>query len=86
MPIVQMASIGTQISEAFAGLDRIQEILNTPREDADDASRTALRPARRHQFRTSGSNTTPARSDELTSGESRRRRRWLDRADRARAR
>jgi subfamily B ATP-binding cassette protein MsbA len=42
VPIVQMASIGTQISEAFAGLDRIQEILNTPREDAEDASRTAL--------------------------------------------
>jgi subfamily B ATP-binding cassette protein MsbA len=42
VPIVQMASIGTQISEAFASLDRIQEILNTPREDAEDASRTAL--------------------------------------------
>ncbi len=42
MPIVQMASVGTQISEAFAGLDRIHEILNTPREDAEDASRTAL--------------------------------------------
>ena len=26
-PIVQIASIGTQISEAFAGLDRIREIL-----------------------------------------------------------
>jgi len=35
MPIVQMASIGTQITEAFAGLDRIQEILTTGREDAD---------------------------------------------------
>lgn len=35
MPIIQMASIGTQITEAFAGLDRIREILDTPREDAD---------------------------------------------------
>ncbi|HEX5069902.1 MAG TPA: ABC transporter ATP-binding protein [Vicinamibacterales bacterium] len=42
MPIVQMASIGTQISEAFAGLDRIHEILNTAREDAEDAKRAAL--------------------------------------------
>jgi subfamily B ATP-binding cassette protein MsbA len=35
MPIVQLASIGTQMTEAFAGLDRIREILETPREDAD---------------------------------------------------
>jgi subfamily B ATP-binding cassette protein MsbA len=42
MPIVQIASIGTQISEAFAGLDRIHEILDTPREDAQDASRAPL--------------------------------------------
>jgi len=39
MPIVQIASIGTQLSEAFAGLDRIHEIMNTAREDADDANR-----------------------------------------------
>ncbi|HYN09311.1 MAG TPA: ABC transporter ATP-binding protein [Vicinamibacterales bacterium] len=42
MPIVQIASIGTQISEAFAGLDRIHEILDTPREDALDAGRAPL--------------------------------------------
>jgi len=41
-PIVQIASIGTQISEAFAGLDRIREILDTPREDADDAMRQSV--------------------------------------------
>jgi ABC-type multidrug transport system fused ATPase/permease subunit len=41
-PVVQMASIGTQITEAFAGLDRIREILQTPTEDADDASREGL--------------------------------------------
>jgi subfamily B ATP-binding cassette protein MsbA len=38
-PIVQIASIGTQLTEAFAGLDRIREVLDLPREDADDASR-----------------------------------------------
>ncbi|HUF48068.1 MAG TPA: ABC transporter ATP-binding protein [Vicinamibacterales bacterium] len=42
MPIVQIASIGTQITEAFAGLDRIQEILNTPREDEEDEQRSAV--------------------------------------------
>ncbi|MEZ5319941.1 MAG: ABC transporter ATP-binding protein [Vicinamibacterales bacterium] len=42
MPIVQIASIGTQITEAFAGLDRIHEILDTAREDADDARRAPL--------------------------------------------
>ena len=42
LPIIQIASIGTQITEAFAGLDRIQEILSTPREDADDANRAVL--------------------------------------------
>jgi subfamily B ATP-binding cassette protein MsbA len=42
MPIVQIASIGTQISEAFAGLDRIREILDTPREDAEDATRAGV--------------------------------------------
>ncbi|HVW05564.1 MAG TPA: ABC transporter ATP-binding protein [Vicinamibacterales bacterium] len=41
-PIVQIASIGTQISEAFAGLDRIRELLDTTREDAEDATRVAI--------------------------------------------
>jgi subfamily B ATP-binding cassette protein MsbA len=41
-PIVQIASIGTQMTEAFAGLDRIHEILSTPREDADDAERSEV--------------------------------------------
>ena len=35
-PVVQIASIGTQISEAFAGLDRIRELMQTRTEDADD--------------------------------------------------
>jgi subfamily B ATP-binding cassette protein MsbA len=42
MPIIQLASIGTQVTEAFAGLDRIREILDTSREDAEDATRAAL--------------------------------------------
>jgi ABC-type multidrug transport system fused ATPase/permease subunit len=42
-PVVQMASIGTQITEAFAGLDRIREIFETPTEDDDDKRREALR-------------------------------------------
>ena len=38
-PLVQIANIGTQLSEAFAGLDRIREIRNTATEDADDEAR-----------------------------------------------
>ena len=38
-PVVSIASIGTQISEAFAGLDRIREILGTPTEIDEDQSR-----------------------------------------------
>ncbi len=41
-PVVSIASIGTQITEAFAGLDRIREVLDTPREDADDAARSSV--------------------------------------------
>jgi ABC-type multidrug transport system fused ATPase/permease subunit len=41
-PLVQIASIGTQITEAFAGLDRIHEIREMRTEDQDDASRAAL--------------------------------------------
>ena len=42
-PLVGIASIGTQITEAFAGLDRIRELRDVAREDADDASRAPLR-------------------------------------------
>ncbi len=38
-PIVQMSNIGTQMTEAFAGLDRMEEILRMPRE-GEEASRT----------------------------------------------
>ena len=42
-PIVQFANIGTQMTEAFAGLDRTSEILSWPRED-DDPDRTVVMP------------------------------------------
>ncbi|MAG71526.1 MAG: ABC transporter permease [Acidobacteria bacterium] len=38
-PLVQIASIGTQITEAFAGLDRIREIRRMATEDEEDAQR-----------------------------------------------
>jgi subfamily B ATP-binding cassette protein MsbA len=41
-PVVQIASIGTQISEAFAGLDRIRELLQMATEDQDDRQREPL--------------------------------------------
>ena len=42
MPVVQLANIGTQLSEAFAGLDRIREIRHMATEDQEDASRNTL--------------------------------------------
>ena len=42
-PIVQMSNIGTQMTEAFAGLDRTAELLSWPRED-DDPLRTEIMP------------------------------------------
>jgi ABC-type multidrug transport system fused ATPase/permease subunit len=41
-PVVQMASIGTQISEAFAGLDRIRELMQMTTEDQEDATKAPL--------------------------------------------
>jgi len=41
-PVVQIANIGTQVSEAFAGLDRIREILDLPTEDQEDRDRAPL--------------------------------------------
>ena len=39
MPVIQLANIGTQITEAFAGLDRIREIKKMATEDQEDANR-----------------------------------------------
>ncbi|HXG56741.1 MAG TPA: ABC transporter ATP-binding protein [Vicinamibacterales bacterium] len=41
-PIMQISSIGTQISEAFAGLDRIHEILEMKTEDDEDVLKEPL--------------------------------------------
>jgi subfamily B ATP-binding cassette protein MsbA len=41
-PLVSIASIGTQITEAFAGLDRIREILNMTTELDEDRQRKAV--------------------------------------------
>ncbi len=41
-PLVQISSIGTQITEAFAGLDRIHELRSVPTEDEEDELRTAI--------------------------------------------
>lgn len=42
MPLIQIASIGTQITEAFAGLDRIRELRDMATEDQEDASKAAV--------------------------------------------
>lgn len=42
-PLVGIASIGTQITEAFAGLDRIRDLRDVEREDATDAGRSPVR-------------------------------------------
>ena len=41
-PLISIASIGTQITEAFAGLDRIREIMNMQTEDEADAGKPSL--------------------------------------------
>jgi ABC-type multidrug transport system fused ATPase/permease subunit len=42
LPLVEIANIGTQITEAFAGLDRIREIKRMATEDEDDINRETL--------------------------------------------
>ena len=46
MPVIQLANIGTQLTEAFAGLDRIREIRQMATEDQEDAGRAALQDIR----------------------------------------
>ena len=46
LPLINIASIGTQITEAFAGLDRIYELRRMTTEDAEDAQRAPLGPVR----------------------------------------
>ena len=42
MPVMSIASIGTQITEAFAGLDRIREVMRERTELEEDASREPI--------------------------------------------
>jgi ABC-type multidrug transport system fused ATPase/permease subunit len=42
MPVIQLASVGTQLTEAFAGLDRIRELRRMATEDQEDALRQGL--------------------------------------------
>ena len=42
VPVIQLANIGTQLTEALAGLDRIREIRKMTTEDDEDATRLAL--------------------------------------------
>jgi len=41
-PLVEIAQIGTQISDAFAGLDRIRELMRMPTEDDEDRGKPAI--------------------------------------------
>ena len=41
-PVIQIVSIGSQITEAFAGLERIREVMNELTEDSDDRGRVEL--------------------------------------------
>jgi subfamily B ATP-binding cassette protein MsbA len=41
-PLIQISSIGTQVSEAFAGLDRIREIRDMATEDQADATKAQM--------------------------------------------
>lgn len=45
-PLLQIVSIGSQMTEALAGLERTREILRVPREDADPRRVAALGPLR----------------------------------------
>ena len=46
LPIIELTSIGTQITEAFAGLDRIREVMEMETEDEEDEQRDALKTVR----------------------------------------
>ena len=42
LPLVQIANIGTQLTEALAGLDRIRELRDMATEDQEDASKASV--------------------------------------------
>ena len=51
MPVIELTSIGTQITEALAGLDRIREIMSMTTEDDEDANKEPLPDQRNDRFR-----------------------------------
>jgi ABC-type multidrug transport system fused ATPase/permease subunit len=60
VPIVQIVSIGTQLSEAFAGLERMREVFGEIREDAADPSKQKIEAIRGDiEFRDVGFEYTP---------------------------
>ncbi len=63
-PLVQIASIGTQVSEAFAGLDRIREIRSMATEEQEDRARRPLAGSarRRVEFERRGVRVQPGRA------------------------
>lgn len=52
-PLIQMTQVGTRVTEAFAGLDRIRTLLNTPTEDDLEGNRQPV-PALRGAVRFEG--------------------------------
>ena len=67
MPLIQFAAIGTQITEAFAGLDRIREVMSMATEDEEDMR---ARPCRRSEAR-SISRTFPSSTTRSASSQER---------------
>jgi len=49
-PVVQMANIGTQMTEAFAGLDRTSELLGWQKEDDDPLRTETMPPIKGHML------------------------------------
>src|SRR6266702_4096393 len=88
MPLIQFAAIGTQITEAFAGLDRIREIMGPPKTKRTQLAHHCRKSRARLNSRTSGSNTTKGcrcSGTFLSKPLPVPRPRWSDRAAQARA-
>jgi subfamily B ATP-binding cassette protein MsbA len=64
-PIVQMSNIGTQMTEAFAGLDRMEEILNMAGE-GEEVGRTVVMDAMRGDIDFEGVSFSYAETEVLT--------------------
>jgi subfamily B ATP-binding cassette protein MsbA len=71
-PVVQIVNIGAQVTEAFAGLERIRELRNEATEDEGDEARRALPPTRSSRARCCRSSTMRSRpSPQATTSASR---------------